>query len=273
MGVPHNAKISHVVVRNLDLIRDMTAILSGFKDEYLQYYFLWKLIHANHQTLPSKVIAPAYFYFGLAINGVPMAPPREAECIHMVEENFAFVLGKYFVENLFHDSIREKSQNMISSLKDVLKTRLMEARWMDRRTRIEALDKLEKMRSTKIGYPDWILNATTVAAEYGFELVPENFFETELNINRHMVKAMFEAFGQEPERDSWSMPPQETNAYYSPLENEIVFPAAIIQHPFFSSNAPTFLNYGALGTVIGHEITHGFDNNGLNLTFAFWNTS
>lgn len=132
---------------------------------------------------------------------------------------------------------------------------------MDAATRVLAISKAQAI-TPKIGYPDWIMNDTALTAYYADLTVTDNHFVNKVNMHAFDFRNMVSQLGQPVDRTVWDMTPQEVNAYYNPSFNEIVFPAGILQPPFFSLSQPKAINYGGIGAVMGHELTHGFDNSG-----------
>lgn len=145
--------------------------------------------------------------------------------------------------------------DLVENLRASLKNRIENVDWMAKDTKVKAVEKLAKMR-VKIGYPDKWKDFSKL------EISDNNYFQNILNSSKFLLQDNLSKNGKEVDKDEWHMSPQTINAYYSPNGNEIVFPAAILQAPFFDVNADDAINYGAIGVVIGHEMTHGFDDQG-----------
>jgi putative endopeptidase len=164
------------------------------------------------------------------------------------------VVGKVYVKKHFPPEAKERMETLVSNLIKAYEVSIKELDWMSDATKEEALDKLSKF-TPKIGYPDkW--------KEYEFEIKGDDFFGNMRRARLYEYNRELAKLGQPIDRDEWGMTPQTVNAYYNPTMNEIVFPAAILQAPFFNLNADDAVNYGSIGAVIGHEIGHGFDDSG-----------
>jgi putative endopeptidase len=164
-------------------------------------------------------------------------------------------LGRLYVERAFPPEAKQRAESMVADLLAVMRERLETADWMSEVTRREALLKLEAF-GTKIGYPDAWRDWS------GLETARDSYVENTIRANQFDFDRQLSKIGQQVDPREWGMPPQVVNAYYHPLRNEIVFPAGILQPPFFDETVDDALNYGGMGAVIGHEITHGFDDSG-----------
>ncbi|HLT63739.1 MAG TPA: M13 family metallopeptidase, partial [Pseudohongiella sp.] len=221
----------------------------------------WKLYHRYHLLrmaapfLNAAFVDEQFNFFGRILNGQPAMRARERRAVDAVERVMGFAVGKAYVERHFEVAARERMDQLVSNLLDAFKIAIDELEWMTEATKVEAQAKLARL-TTKIGYPD-------VWESYDcLDVRADDLFG---NILRSAVcehERMMARLGQPVDRDEWFMTPQTVNAYYSATMNEIVFPAAILQPPFFNVLADDAVNYGAIGAVIGHEITHAFDDQG-----------
>ena len=164
-------------------------------------------------------------------------------------------LGKLFVEKHFPEESKQMVLDMIHNISDVFKERVQQLDWMSDETKSKALEKLSKF-NYKIGYPDKWKDYSSV------NIKPTTLVQNVMNMNYHNYKENIDKLGKPIDKDEWGMNPQRINAYYNPTMNEIVFPAAILQPPFFNPEADDAINYGGIGAVIGHEFSHGFDDKG-----------
>ena len=184
--------------------------------------------------------------------------PRWKRAQAEVNARLGELLGQAFVEENFTPETKAKAEQMVDNLIVSLRERLDALEWMGAETKEHARAKIEKLR-VKIGYPDKWKDWS------GLEINRSSYLNNVLAANRVGFDRMIGKLGQPIDRDEWLMSPQRVNAYYHPLLNEIVFPAAILQPPFYDPNADDALNYGGIGAVIGHELTHGFDDQGNRL--------
>jgi putative endopeptidase len=191
-----------------------------------------------------------------ALKGTSEQRPRWKVVLEATESGFGEALGRLYVSNFFQPTSKTKALQIVELVRDVLRERLEVVDWMSNDTREEALRKMDKFR-VKIGYPDkW---------EYDYKeiICSENkFFDNLISVRRYAFDKDLMRINAATDRDRWLMTPQTINAYYHPMLNEIVFPAAILQAPFFDPDADDGANFGSMGAVIGHEMTHGFDDAG-----------
>jgi putative endopeptidase len=223
-------------------------------------YLRWQLLQATSDKLDQRYESLHFEFYSKTLRGQADPGPRSRRVIEIISGNFgtrpmAEALGQLYVEKAFPPEAKARAQKLVENVKAALADRLKTVDWMTEETRTRSLEKLAKMR-IKIGYPDrW---KDYGGAQVGDHLFVENWmaaniFEHERNLAR---------LGKPVDRDEWIMSPHLVNAYYNGSFNEIVFPAGILQPPFFNARADDAVNYGAIGTVIGHEITHGFDDRG-----------
>jgi putative endopeptidase len=221
----------------------------------LKNYLKWHVIQALAPYL-GKDVYDAYFAFnGVILNGLKTPAPRWKKCVNVVSDSMGEALGQAFVAKTFSANAKQKALKLIDDLRTSFKQDLTTLPWLDAPTRQAALAKLDLM-SQKIGYPDhWrdyrSLSITRKALWQN--VFRSTIFESHRNFNK---------IGGKVDPSEWGMTPQTVNAYYDPSLNQINFPAGILQAPFFSEDAEDASNYGAIGMVIGHEMTHGFDTTG-----------
>ncbi|WP_067695793.1 M13 family metallopeptidase [Nocardia jejuensis] len=224
--------------------------LAVWKD-YLKLY----LVRENARYLP-KAIADANFdFFGTVMNGLEQRPERWKSAVATVDEAVGEQLGKLYVDKHFPPEAKKRALAMVDDLVAAYKDNFTNSSWMTQPTRDAALAKLAKM-GVKIGYPDKWEDYT------GLTITRGKLIESLRAVNTFGAKKMFDRLGKPVDKSEWGMSPQTVNAYYTPVNNEIVFPAAFLQPPFFDPAAQEAVNYGAGGAVIGHEIGHGFDDQG-----------
>ncbi|XP_035829151.1 neprilysin-1 [Aplysia californica] len=224
-------------------------------------YLIWRNLMRRIPNLPRKYRnIKNDFYKGMY--GSSSDPARWFECVSFVNEYMGNALGRLFVEEYFDHTSKETALEMIHKIRNSLYQLLEEAEWMDGPTRIVAKEKASMM-AEKIGYPEYILNDTALNEEYSeLEIDSEMYFDNIMTRIRNMAMRVLQSLRDKVDKTKWSTTPAIVNAYYSSIKNQILFPAGILQPPFYSKDYPKSLNYGGIGMVIGHEITHGFDDRG-----------
>jgi putative endopeptidase len=218
-------------------------------------YFRWHLIHDNAPFLSSPFVAENFAFYGKTLTGTPTERERWRRVLAEVDDNAGEALGQLYVAVAFPPASKTRMLAMVSNIRQALRDRLERLEWMDDATRAAALKKLDAL-GVKVGYPDkWIDYRTLVIdrGPYILNVLRANDF----NFRRDLAK-----IGKPVDRAEWGMTPPTVNAYYNASMNEIVFAAGILQPPFFSAGQDDAANYGGVGSVIGHEMTHGFDDEG-----------
>ncbi|HLL31419.1 MAG TPA: M13 family metallopeptidase, partial [Allosphingosinicella sp.] len=217
----------------------------------------WQAFHVANDAAPylSKRFVDNKFAFTRAISGQQQNRPRWERGVQLVNGVLGEVLGKEYVSRHFPASSKAKMEEMVRNLHSAMRARIERAAWMSSETRAAALDKLAKQR-VKVGYPSkW--------RDYsGLELRPDDLYGNVKRAGAFITRYYFNRIGKLVDKEEWMMTPQTVNAYFNALGNEIVFPAAMLQAPRFDPKADPAVNYGAIGAVIGHEISHGFDDQG-----------
>ena len=234
------------------LIGSLTA------DEYRDY-MEWRQIMDGVSYLSDDVIAANFDFFGKTMSGRKEDYPLWKRATQQVEGVMGQALGKIYVEKYFPASSKERMVTLVKNLQKALSERIDEQDWMSQETKKNAQEKLGTFY-VKIGYPDKWDDIS------GLSIDPEkSYYDNMLECSRFWQAFMLDkTLGKPVDRDQWGMTPQTVNAYYNPTTNEICFPAGILQPPFFDASADDAFNYGAIGVVIGHEMTHGFDDSGRN---------
>lgn len=236
-------------------MQGMSDIIGSTSTEDLQAYMKWNLINSMAGSLPAKFDNADFEFYGKRLNGAQARQPREKRMAGTTHSYLGMALGKAYVDRAFPPEAKKRAEDMIEHIRGAIGEHVKSLDWMSADTKKQALDKLSKV-GVKVGYPDEWPSYDGLSVERG---VHGN------NVLR--AKAFAEAedigkIGKPVNRQEWGMTPATVNAYYSPSSNEIVFPAAILQPPFFDAKADDPINYGGIGVVIGHEFTHGFDDQG-----------
>jgi putative endopeptidase len=217
----------------------------------------WEAFHIADDAAPylSKRFVDNKFAFTRALSGMQQNRQRWERGVQLVNSVLGEALGQEYVRRHFPASSKARMEEMVHNLQAAMRGRIEAAAWMTPETRAAALDKLDKQR-VKVGYPSkW--------RDYsGLELGPDDLYGNVKRASAFTTQYYFNRIGKPVDREEWLMTPQTVNAYFNPLGNEIVFPAAMLQAPMFDPNADPAVNYGAIGAVVGHEISHGFDDQG-----------
>ena len=217
-------------------------------------YLKWHVLRSKAATLPARFVDED-FKFHSVLTGAPKLLPKWKRCVRAVDASMGEALAQPFVKTRLGPQGKAQALELIGGIEATMKTNLDALSWMDDLTRKKALEKLSSINN-KIAYPD-------VWRQYeGLEVNRDSYFDNSLRAAAFEVKRQLTKVGKPVDKKEWQMTPPTVNAYYEPSLNEMVFPAGILAYPFFASNAVPGLNYGAIGMVMGHELTHGFDDEG-----------
>ena len=220
-------------------------------------YLKWRLLSgmAKERALPRAFSEERFAFFSKNFTGAKELEPRWKHCVRSTEEALGEAIGQAYVRRYFGEDGKEKTRRLVSDVEGAMGRDLDAIAWMDEPTRQQAHEKLRNINN-KIGYPDSWRNYDALRVDRG------SFFHSVLAANAFEVNRDLDKIGKPLDRNEWQMVPPQVNAYYNPSMNEMVFPAGILQPPFFTRGAPDAVNYGAIGMVVGHELTHGFDDEG-----------
>jgi putative endopeptidase len=250
-----DGKTDYVVVSQPSYITGFNKLLEKTPLPVWKTYFRWRLLNDFAPYLSQSFVDEHFSFYGTALRGIPENRPRWKRGIVLVESSIGEGLGKLYVAQYFPPESKARMDQLVRNLVAAYEADINTLDWMSPETRQKAQQKLSKL-TTKIGYPrKWRdYSALQIARD---DLVGNVIRAQIFDYNRNLNK-----LGKPIDRDEWGMTPQTVNAYYNPEMNEIVFPAAILQPPFFNPKADEAVNYGGIGAVIGHEISHGFDDQG-----------
>ncbi len=242
-------------MRQPDYLTAFAALWSGEDIEDWKRWARWRLIHARAFLLTDELVAEDFDFYGRTMSGTESIRDRWKRGVSVVENLMGDALGKLYVERHFPPDAKARMDELVANLREAYRVSINQLDWMTPETRQRALAKLDKF-TPKIGYPAKWRDYSTLVIERD-DLYGNYRRGYEVSSDRELAK-----LGGPVDRDEWFMTPQTVNAYYNPGMNEIVFPAAILQPPFFDAEADDAANYGGIGAVIGHEIGHGFDDQG-----------
>jgi len=252
---------SLIIVDAPKYFEGLSAILKETDSETLTAYAEWHVIRVYGKYIKERLQEPLK-KLRKTLTGVKIDPPRSEYCVRIVDGIMGMAASKLFIEKAFAGDSKQAAEKTIEYIKEAMNHRIPQMPWIDRQTRNLAIRKVFSL-TDKIGYPDFVMDPEKVKEEYdGLEIVEDDFFTNIVNSNSFDIGKNLKDIKKPVDRSKWEMTPQTVNAYYNPPMNEIVFPAGILQTPFFSAKDPYYLNYGGIGAVVGHELTHAFDNNG-----------
>ncbi|HVZ23822.1 MAG TPA: M13 family metallopeptidase [Vicinamibacterales bacterium] len=238
-----------------DYLKALDAFWSAAPIADIREYLRWQLVHANAAILPTSFVNENFRFYGTILSGTPQLRPRWKRCVSYTDGDLGEALGKAYVARTFGAQAKANTLAMVKAVESSLARDISTLTWMTERTRAQALDKLRAV-SDKIGYPDKWRDYSKLRIVRGDALGNSqraNAFEFRREIDR---------IGKLVNRREWEMTPPTVNAYYDPTENNINFPAGILQPPFYHGGGDRPTNFGAAGSVVGHELTHGFDDQG-----------
>ncbi|MDF2492256.1 MAG: pepO [Microbacterium sp.] len=251
----YEGAFAEAVVSQPSFLEGLGALLRDDRLEDWKAWLRFKIVHAAAAFLPDAFVDENFAFYGTQLTGVPVNRERWKRGVSLVEAALGEVVGKVYVERHFPPAAKEAMDELVANLIEAYRESISGLEWMSPETRERALAKLDAF-TPKIGFPvRW-------KSYEGLELDPADLVGNVRRAHVHEHDRQLGKVGQPIDRDEWYMTPQTVNAYYNPLMNEIVFPAAILQHPFFDADRDAAANYGGIGAVIGHEIGHGFDDQG-----------
>ncbi|EPL9568304.1 M13 family metallopeptidase [Providencia rettgeri] len=248
-------QLEKVVVETDSAVEQTAKIFAKTPVSTLKDYLTFQYI-SDHARYLNKAVSDANFdFYSKKLNGVEKQRTRQERALQTVNSLQGEALGQIYVEKYFDPQSKEKIKDLVSYVRGTFNSRLKDNDWMDENTRQEALKKLEQF-TVKVGYPDQWNDFSRI------NLKPDSLLDNYKQVVAWSYNDMLSKMGQPVRKWEWGMTPQTVNAYFNPVQNEIVFPAAILQAPFFDPNVDPAYNYGAIGAVIGHEMGHGFDDQG-----------
>ncbi|HZG47129.1 MAG TPA: M13 family metallopeptidase [Allosphingosinicella sp.] len=248
-------QVPTIIVRQTSAIQKQAEIFAQVPLETWKDWTAFHFIRSNAQFLPRDFDQANFNFYSKTLGGVPEQRARWKRGLDVVNGTLGENVGQLYVERHFPPSSRQQMQELVRNLRAAFAERLQQNSWMDEATKREALAKLEAF-DPRVGYPDKWIDYSAIRIERG------NLLGNIMQAREFQYNLALSRLPNPVDRSLWAMTPQTINAYYSPLSNQITFPAAILQAPMFDPNADPAVNYGAIGGVIGHEIGHGFDDQG-----------
>ncbi|XP_061402137.1 neprilysin-2-like [Musca vetustissima] len=264
--LPEGLKVDENEVINLSVpsfMEELGKLLKRTPKRTIANYMMWR-IHAFSVAFLSEEFRKRQLQYATALTGRQEQEARWKECVDISSGSLAISVGSLYVRKYFKEDSKSNALEMVNNIRDVFDNILDEVSWMDDKTKAEAKRKLKHM-TTHIGYPDEMLDDNKLAEYYDkLDIDADKYFESFLKMNVFGTDYSFNKLRLPVNKTDWirHARPAVVNAFYSSIENSIQFPAGILQGHFFNAHRPKYMNYGAIGYVIGHEITHGFDDQG-----------
>ena len=247
--------LDSVIVQQPSFFQGLGAILSGFDLDAWKAWLKWHIISGAAPYLSDNFTNENFAFFGKTLSGTPELRERWKRAVSMIEGSLGEAVGKVYVQKYFPAEAKARMEKLVANLIEAYRISINELEWMSPETKVKAQEKLGKFRP-KIGYPDKWRDYSAL------QTTPDDLYGNVGRVVKFQRDHELSKVGKPVDREEWFMAPQTVNAYYNPVMNEIVFPAAILQPPFFGLDHDDAVNYGAIGAVIGHEIGHGFDDQG-----------
>ena len=248
-------QVSSLNVAEPGYIQEMQELITKSSLNDVKVYLRWRLMSAQPQYLPREIDDESFDFYNRTLNGQKEQQPRWRRCVNAVDGDLGDALGQAFVERAFGAASKERTLAMVNALEKSLEAEIVDLPWMTEATKRQALIKLHKI-TNKIGYPDKWRDYSTLSIVRG-DAIGNSLRSNEFESKRQLAK-----IGKPVDPGEWLYSPPTVNAYYYPPQNNINFMAGILQPPFYESSLDDAVNFGAIGVVIGHELTHGFDDQG-----------
>ena len=247
--------VTSMNVSQIEPVKEAVAIINSLPMDKQKAYLQWKLIDGAAAYLSEDFVAQNFDFYGKVLSGKKEDQPRWKKAVGTVNGVLGEAVGQMYVEKYFPAAAKERMIQLVKNLQVALGERIQALEWMGEETKAKAMEKLNTFY-VKVGYPDKWKDYSSLSIE------KDSYWANIKRAGKFAVGEMLAKAGKPVDITEWLMTPQTVNAYYNPTTNEICFPAGILQYPFFDMNADDAFNYGAIGVVIGHEMTHGFDDQG-----------
>lgn len=255
-NLPVKKEIDTIVVTQLDYMKALQTILSKEDIEDIKALISWQTLKGAAGILTTELELANWEFYSQTLDGTPQQRPADERALATVNSVIGEAIGQIFVDKYFPAEAKKTAEEMVQNIIETYRERIQNLEWMSDETKVKALEKLSTF-TVKIGYPNTWKDYSEM------NITEENsYYANSTSASMWRYKRNLEKINEPVDREEWFMSPQTVNAYYNPTSNEIVFPAAILQPPFFDYKADAAVNFGGIGAVIGHEISHGFDDSG-----------
>ncbi len=248
-------KADYIVVGQPEFLKSAGKLVDKLKLDDIKTYMKWCVLNFSAPYLHSAAEDEHFDFFNRKLTGQKEPEPRGKRAVHVIDKLAGEALGSLYVKQYFGKDAAKRMETMVNDIRAVFLDRLKELPWMSPATRKRAVEKFNKFRP-KIGHPKKFRDYSSIKTD------PAKYFDNVLSATHFEANRLVKRVGKKVNRDEWLMTPPTVNAYFSPTDNEIVFPAGILQPPFFDVTKDDAVNYGGIGGVISHEITHGYDDQG-----------
>ena len=248
-------KPEFVNVAQIEPIKESIAIINDTDMELIKTYLKFRIINSSTSLLDEKTYDIAFDFYNRVMSGQKEQKPRWKRAVGMIDGSLGEMVGKLYVDKYFPAAAKKRMENLVKNLQRAYEIRIKNLNWMSDDTKKQAIEKLHTFKA-KIGYPDKWRDYSAL------EIKDDSLFANMMRVAVFEDRFWLDKVGQKKDSTIWYMNAHTVNAYYDPSSNEICFPAGILQYPFFDMNADDAFNYGAIGSIIGHEMTHGFDDSG-----------
>jgi putative endopeptidase len=238
-----------------DFIKALNTVLATHSMDEIRDYLRWHYVSSSAKLLPHRFVDENFAFYGRELSGTTQLRPRWKRCVAAVDDELGDALGQKYVEKTFGEEGKARTLQIVHEIEHQMSLDIQSISWMSPETKTQAEVKLKAV-ADKIGYPDKWRDYSTVT------IADDDYFGNWYRANEFESRRDRNKIGKPVDRSEWGMTPPTVNAYYDPTQNNINFPAGILQPPFFSNTASDAVNYGAIGAVVGHELTHGFDDEG-----------
>ncbi len=252
----YGANVTELSVSQPSAVKTAIAVINEESIENLKYYLKWHLIDAAASYLSDDFRAQNFEFYGKVISGKQEMTPRWKTAVGVVDGSLDLAVGKLYCEKYFTAEAKTRMENLVQNLLKAYGERMDNLEWMSDETKAKAHEKLSTFY-VKVGYPNKWRDYSALQFD-----TTDNYWTIVEKVGKFNLNIMLDKLNRPVDKDEWYMSPQTVNAYYNPTTNEICFPAGILQYPFFDMTADDAFNYGAIGVVIAHEVTHGFDDQG-----------
>ncbi|XP_021118659.1 endothelin-converting enzyme 1 isoform X3 [Heterocephalus glaber] len=251
-----------IVVYDKEYLEQVSVLINNTDKCLLNNYMIWNLVRKTSSFLDQRFQDADEKFMEVMYGTKKTCLPRWKFCVSDTENNLGFALGPMFIKATFAEDSKNIASEIILEIKKAFEESLSTLKWMDEDTRKSAKEKADAIYNM-IGYPNFIMDPKELDKVFNdYTAVPDLYFENAMRFFNFSWRVTADQLRKAPNRDQWSMTPPMVNAYYSPTKNEIVFPAGILQAPFYTRSSPKALNFGGIGVVVGHELTHAFDDQG-----------
>ncbi|MCI7728976.1 MAG: M13 family metallopeptidase [Bacteroidales bacterium] len=251
-----NIKVKEISISQPSAVKEAIAILNDTPIDQIKTYIKWQLINSASSYLSDDFSKENFEFYGKIMSGSEEQSPRWKRAVEVVNSSLGMAVGRIYCDKYFHEDAKKRMEKLVDNLLKAYSERINNLDWMSEETKAKAQEKLSAFY-VKVGYPNKWIDYSSLEINKD-----DSYWDIVKKASKFEVDFMLDKLNRPVDKDDWYMTPQTVNAYYNPTTNEICFPAGILQYPFFDMEADDAFNYGAIGVVIAHEVTHGFDDQG-----------